>query len=141
MTDATPPPPAMPPRPARSYVAVCAAVGLAVGWIPGLLHGPIPEKFDYFELRGAVAVWSWYVARLLIGVMVGLTVLPARWWLRGPLCGFLMLLPPGIMSLATPTCGPTCMFWNELTAMLIGLVVAGVAWKLTGRHHALDPGN
>ena len=59
------------------------------------LHGPIPEKFNLFYLRGAVAVWSWYTARLLIGFMVGITCWPRRWYLRGPLCGFLMMLPPG----------------------------------------------
>jgi hypothetical protein len=120
------------------YAAICALTGLAVGWLPALFHGPIPEKFDLFGIRGAIAVWSWYAARLLIGVVVGLTVLPRRWWIRGPLCGFLMILPPGIMSLAVPTCGPWCMFWNEVTGAIVGLLVGAVAYLATGRHHADD---
>jgi len=28
------------------------------------------------------------------------------------------------------------MFWNDVTATAIGLTVAGVAFLLTGRHHA-----
>lgn len=103
-----------------------------------VFHGPIPEKFDLFYLRGSVAVWSWYTARLLIGFLVGITCWPRRWYLRGALCGFLMMLPPGIMSLAVPTCGPRCMFWNETTAVMIGILVAGIAFKLTGQEHALD---
>jgi len=30
------------------------------------------------------------------------------------------------------------MFWNEVTGSVIGLLVAGVAYRLTGRHHAYD---
>jgi hypothetical protein len=88
------------------YPLVCALLGLALGWIPALLHGPIPQKFDVLYVRGAVAVWGWYTARLLIGVLVGVTVWPARWWLRGPLCGLVMMLPLGFVVLATPGCGP-----------------------------------
>ncbi len=122
------------------YPLVCALIGFGLGWIPMFLHGPIPEKFNLYYLRGPVAVWSWYTARLLIGFMVGITCWPRRWYLRGPLCGFLMMLPPGIMSLAVPTCGPKCMFWNETTATTIGLLVAGLAFWITGKEHALDAG-
>jgi hypothetical protein len=122
------------------YVLVCALAGLVIGWIPGFFHGPIPEKFDYFGLRGAIAVWTWYTARMLIGLMVGITSIPERWWVRGPLCGFLMILPPGIMSLATPTCGPMCMFWNEVTGTIAGLLVGGIAFVVTGKQHARDAG-
>jgi hypothetical protein len=117
------------------YPLVCTLVGFLLGWIPMLLHGPIPEKFNIFYLHGSVAVWSWYTARLLVGFLVGITCWPSRWYLRGPLCGVLMMLPPGIMSLAVPTCGPVCMFWNETTASIIGLVVAGIAFVATGKHH------
>lgn len=120
------------------YPLICALVGFVVGWIPMFFHGPIPEKFNLFGIRGAIAVWTWYAARLLIGVMVGISSQPRRWYLRGPLCGFLMLLPPGIMSLATPTCGPVCMFWNETTGTIAGLLIAGIAFLVTGRHHGLD---
>jgi len=122
------------------YPLLCALLGFALGWIPMFLHGPIPEKFNLYYLRGPIAVWSWYAARLLVGVLVGITWWPPRWYLRGALCGFLLMLPPGIMSLAVPTCGPTCMFWNEITSISIGLLVAGIAYWLTGKHHALDPG-
>jgi hypothetical protein len=123
---------------ALPYQLLCVLLGLALGWIPAFLHGPIPEKFNLFYLKGSISVWSWYAARLLVGVWVGLTCSPRRWWIRGPLCGFLAMLPPGIMSLSVPTCGPVCMFWNETTATVLGLFVAGIAFKLTGKHHALD---
>ena len=100
------------------YPVLCLLLGLVIGWIPYFLHGPIPEKFDLLYLKGAVGVWCWYMARLLIG--------------------FLMMLPPGLMSLAIPTCGPWCMFWNETTATSAGFIVAGLAFWLTGKHHALD---
>lgn len=117
------------------YPLVCAVLGLALGWLPMIFHGPIPEKYNIHYIRGAIAVWGWYVARALIGLLVGITSSPARWYLRGPLCGLLMLLPLGFVSLATPECGPTCMFWNCFTAMLVGTTVAGLAFLITGRHH------
>jgi hypothetical protein len=90
----------------RRYPLVCTALGLALGWAPVLFHGPIPEKFDVFYLNGAVAVWAFYSARLLIGFMVGITTWPARWLLRGPLIGVLTMLPVSFVALATPGCGP-----------------------------------
>ena len=30
------------------------------------------------------------------------------------------------------------MFWNETTATAIGFLVAGIAYRLTGKHHGLD---
>jgi len=87
------------------YVVVCTAVGLLLGWLPRLVHGPIPYKFDVLGMQGAVAVWAWYAARLLIGFLVGSTTWPRPWYLRGPLCGLLMLFPLGIVALATPGCG------------------------------------
>jgi hypothetical protein len=93
-------------RAAPPYPVVCTLIGLALGWLPTLVHGPIPEKFDVLYIRGAVAVWGYYVARCLIGFLVGVTVWPGRWWLRGPMCGLLMLLPLTIVALATPGCGP-----------------------------------
>jgi hypothetical protein len=30
---------------------------------------------------------------------------PARWYLRGPLCGVIMMVPVGFVALATPECG------------------------------------
>jgi hypothetical protein len=89
------------------YPLVCVALGLALGWLPLLVHGPIAKKFDILYIQGSIAVWAYYSARLLIGVWVGLTSWPARWYLRGPLCGFLSMLPLGIMALATPGCGFT----------------------------------
>ena len=87
------------------YPVLCTALGLGLGWLPVLVHGPIPEKFDVLFVRGAIAVWAFYVARLLIGFWIGITHWPERWWLRGPLCGFLSMLPLGLMALATPGCG------------------------------------
>jgi hypothetical protein len=118
------------------YPVLCAVLGIAVGWVPMLLHGPIAAKFDVLYIDGGIAVWGWYGARLLIGALVGITWWPRPWWLRGPLCGFLMMFPLGWVSLAMPACGFTCQFWNEVTGAAIGTVVAGVAWALTGRHHA-----
>lgn len=115
------------------YPLLCTVLGLALGWIPALLHGPIPAKYDALYIRGATAVWAWYTARLAIGFAVGITRWPQRWWLRGPLCGLLMLGPLGIVSLATPGCGAPCMFWNQVSAMTIGTAVAGLARALTGR--------
>jgi hypothetical protein len=56
-------------------------------------------------MRGSIAVWGWYSARLLIGLLVGISVWPRQWYARGPLCGLLMLFPLGLVALATPGCG------------------------------------
>jgi hypothetical protein len=118
------------------YAVLCTLIGLGLGWLPMFLHGPIPEKFDRFYINGSIAVWGFYLARLSIGYWVGVTTWPPRWYLRGPLCGALALLPLTMISLATPTCGAPCMFWNLVTASLIGTTIAGLAFWATGRHHA-----
>ena len=126
---------AAPPAPAPyPYAPVCTIIGFAIGWMPMLVHGPIPEKYNMLYIRGAIAVWGWYVARLLIGFLVGITRWPAPWYLRGPLVGFMTLFPLSLVSLATPTCGAPCMCMNLGTATAIGTVVAGVAYLITGRH-------
>lgn len=89
------------------YPLVALAVGLLLGWLPLLLHGPIPEKFNVLYIRGEIAVWGFYGARLSIGLWVGLTAWPARWYLRGPLCGLLAMFPLTLIALATPGCGLT----------------------------------
>jgi hypothetical protein len=89
------------------YAAVCAALGLVAGWIPVFLHGPIAEKFNVLYIEGSVAVWGYYAARCSIGVWIGITVLPRPWYLRGPLCGLLALLPLTVVALAMPGCGFT----------------------------------
>ena len=90
-----------------SYPFVCAVAGLVYGWLPRLLHGPIPAKLTVVRLNGPVAVWTYYGSRLLIGFMVGCGVWPQAWWVRGPLYGALLMLPPGMLALATPGCGFT----------------------------------
>ncbi|MEO8604095.1 MAG: hypothetical protein ABI629_16085 [bacterium] len=117
------------------YALLCALIGVGLGWMPMLVHGPIPEKYNVLYIRGDVAVWGWYTARLLIGFLVGITRWPPQWWLRGPLCGALMLFPLSLVSLATPGCGPRCMMLNDLTAVLIGTAVGGLAYAITGRQH------
>lgn len=119
------------------YVLVCTAIGLVLGWIPMLLHGPIPQKYDILYIRGDVAVWGWYTARLLIGFLVGITVWPRPWYLRGPLIGLLTLFPLTLVSLATPGCGAPCMGWNLTSATAIGTLVAGLARATTGRDSAV----
>lgn len=89
------------------YLVVCVALGLLIGWTPMLFHGPIHEKFDIFYLNGPVMVWAWYLARLSIGLWVGITALPREWYLRGPLCGALAMIPLGFVSLGVPGCGFT----------------------------------
>ncbi len=118
-----------------AYVLLCTLLGVGLGWIPMFLHGPIPYKYNILGINGGVAVRAWYTARLLIGFVVGVTVWPPRWYVRGPLCGLLMLFPLSVVSLATPGCGGPCMFWNDVTASAIGLIVAGVAFAVTRRHH------
>ena len=95
------------PRPSLSYPLVCTIAGLVYGWLPRLVHGPIPAKLTLVRLNGALAVWTYYGSRLLIGFMVGCGVWPRTWWVRGPLYGFLLMLPPGMLALATPGCGFT----------------------------------
>lgn len=90
-----------------AYIALCAALGLALGWLPILVHGPIPQKFNVLYIQGAIAIWAFYSARLLVGFVVGISVWPRAWYLRGPLCGFLTLLPVTFIALATPQCGFT----------------------------------
>jgi len=93
-------------RPAAlPYPLVCALLGFALGWLPRLVHGPIPQKFNVLYIRGAVAVWAFYSARLLIGFLVGITRWPERWYLRGPLCGLILMFPLTLISLAMPGCG------------------------------------
>jgi hypothetical protein len=117
------------------YALVCVLLGLALGWLPALAHGPIAAKYDRLYIAGSIAVWGWYSARLLIGVLVGLTRWPRAWYLRGPLCGLIAMFPLSLVSLATPGCGAPCMFWNLVTAVAVGAAVAGGAYALTGRHH------
>lgn len=117
----------------RSYVLVCTLLGVAAGVVPGFFHGPIHQKFDVLYIEGAVAVWAWYTARCLIGFLVGITSWPATWWLRGPLCGVLLVGPLCFVSLATPGCGPPCAAVNLGSAVVVGTVVAGVAYAITGR--------
>ena len=120
------------------YPLLCALVGLVVGWFPKFFHGPIPEKFDLYYFHGYLAVWAYYLARLLIGVAVGISVVPALWYVRGPLVGAVMMVPCGFISLANPSCGPTCMFWNMVTGAIIGTSVGAVAFWATGKHHCMD---
>ena len=87
------------------YRLFCFLIGLPLAWIPSYLHGPIHEKFDILHIKGATAVWAWYSARMLIGFWVGTAQWPERWWLRGPMCGFLVMFPLTIVTLATPGCG------------------------------------
>jgi len=89
------------------YGLVCALLGIVLGWLPKLFHGPVPQKFDVFYLHGSVIVWAWYTARMFIGTLVGITHWPRQWWIRGPMCGVLTMLPLGFVSLGVPNCGPT----------------------------------
>jgi hypothetical protein len=89
------------------YLPLCIGLGMVLAWIPWLLHGPIAYKFDIYRLNGGVMVWAFYSARMLIGFWVGATTWPAKWWVRGPVCGFLSLLPVACVALATPGCGFT----------------------------------
>jgi hypothetical protein len=116
------------------YALLCTLIGLALGWIPMFVHGPIPQKYDVLYIRGAVAVWGWYTARLIIGFMIGITRWPQPWYVRGPLCGLLMMLPLSLVSLATPGCGLPCMILNLTTATLLGAAVGGLAFFLSGQH-------
>ena len=122
------------------YLAVCIALGIVAGWLPMLLHGPIPEKFDVLYIEGRIAIWGYYVARMAIGYWVGVSRFPSRWYLRGPLCGVLVVLPLTLISLAMPGCGFPCMRANLGSAALVGFLVAGAAWLLTGKHYAGDDG-
>jgi hypothetical protein len=119
--------------PRVSYAPLCTVAGLVLAQLPRFLHGPIPYKFDIHALDGHVAVRAWYIARMLIGFLVGITRWPSRWWIRGPLCGLVMMVPLGFVSLATPECGPACMFWNSFTGAAIGLLVGAGAFWVTGR--------
>lgn len=89
----------------RRYLLLCAVCGVALGMVPRFLHGPIPQKFNIHYIQGSIAVWAFYTARMLIGFLVGITVWPRRWFIRGPLCGILALFPLTLISLAMPRCG------------------------------------
>jgi hypothetical protein len=120
---------------AARYTLLCVALGLVLGWVPAWLHGPIPGKFDVLYIRGAIAVWGWYVARMSIGFWVGVAVWPRAWWLRGPLLGALCMLPLTLVSLAMPACGWPCMAVNLASGAGVGAAVAGIARALTGLAH------
>jgi len=115
------------------YALVCTVLGLGLAWTPMLFHGPIPAKFDVFGLRGALAVWAFYTARMLIGFWIWITRWPLHWWLRGPLCGFATMLPHALMLFATPGCHYRCGELNLTSATLVGTAIAGLAFLLTGR--------
>lgn len=87
------------------YPLLCTILGLVLGWLPRLVHGPIPEKFNALYIRGDTAVWAFYCARMLVGWWVGIARWPRRWYVRGPLCGLLALFPLTLISLAMPGCG------------------------------------
>lgn len=89
----------------RRYLLTCTLLGLALGSLPMYFHGPIPAKFDVLYVEGSIAVWGWYIARASIGFLVGATCWPQKWFLRGPLCGFLLIFPLTWVSLAMPGCG------------------------------------
>ena len=89
------------------YPLLCALLGLILGWLPWLIHGPIAEKFNVLYIQGSIAVWAFYGARLSIGLWVGISAWPPQWWFRGPLVGLLAMLPVALMALATPRCGFT----------------------------------
>jgi hypothetical protein len=118
------------------YTAICTALGLAIGWLPGLAHGPIAEKWDVHGVTGSLVVAGYYAARLSIGLWVGITSVPAAWYLRGPFCGALAMLPLGLVGLSNSLCGPPCMFWNTVTGATVGFAVAALAWSITGEDHA-----
>ena len=122
--------------PRLSYTAVCTALGIALGWLPSLIHGPMPEKWSVYGIHGATLVIGYHVARMSIGLWVGLTARPEPWWLRGPLCGALAMFPLGFVVLANPLCGATCMAWNTTTGAAVGFMVGALAWSITGKHHA-----
>jgi len=88
-----------------SYIVLCTLLGVVLGWLPFFLHGPSADKYSILHMNGPVAVWAWYVARMLIGLYVGVAGVPRSWYLRGPLCGFVSMFPLTIVSLATPGCG------------------------------------
>lgn len=58
-------------------------------------------------INGSIAVWAFYSARLSIGFWVGIGRWPVVWYLRGPMVGFLIMLPVTFIPLATPGCGGT----------------------------------
>jgi len=90
-----------------SYPLTCVLLGLVLGWVPLWLHGPIAHKFNVLYIDGSIAVWAFYGSRLLVGWWVGVSTWPQPWFVRGPLCGFLTLLPVSLISWATPGCGFT----------------------------------
>lgn len=118
------------------YTALCAVLGVVLGWIPGLVHGPIAEKWSFYGIAGGTLVWGYAFARMSIGLWVGMTGSPPQWYLRGPLCGALAMLPLGFVALANPMCGAPCMGWNTLSGAAVGFAVGGLAWSITGKHHA-----
>ncbi len=117
------------------YPLLCALIGLGLGWLPRLLHGPIPEKFNVLYIQGAMAIWVFYLPRLSIGLLVGISAWPQRWWLRGPLLGLLAMSGPGMLALGMPRCGAGCMARNLASGALIGALVGGIAYAITRRHH------
>jgi hypothetical protein len=122
-------------NPAIPYVLLCVALGAVLGWVPRLLHGPIPYKFNLHELHGERMVWAFYSGRMLIGFWVGVSTWPRAWYLRGPLCGLVTMLPVVFISLATPECGWPCFRINLTTAAGVGFAVASIAYWITGLHH------
>ena len=66
------------PLAGRSYLLVCTGLGLLLGWLPILVHGPIPEKFDVLYIDGSLAGWGGYIQRHAPGVWGGVATGPER---------------------------------------------------------------
>jgi hypothetical protein len=126
---------ATPLRDRVPYPLLCTLLGLAAGWLPMLLHGPIPEKFNVLYIQGSLAIWTFYVPRLSIGFWVGIAAWPQRWWLRGPLLGALAMLGPGMLALGMPRCGADCMARNIATGAGVGWLVGAIAYAITRRQN------
>jgi len=94
------------PRVSGRYILICTLIGAAAGWLPRFFHGPIPYKFDILGIQGSILVWAFYLERMLIGFLVGITVWPRLWYVRAPLCGLIAMVPLGFVVRATPGCGP-----------------------------------
>lgn len=73
-----------------------------LGWVRYFFQGPIPDKLNQLYIHDPTTVWGWYLARILIGTWIGVTTSPWRWWLRGPLFGFLVLRSVGSTGQPAP---------------------------------------
>jgi hypothetical protein len=98
-------------------ISVATFIGLICGVICMMLassNAPIPWAIKMQILAN----------RTLIGLAIGISALKMKWWLRGPLLGFVFSLPLGFSSMMASGYAPIWMFTiTVLMGIIYGFII------------------